>query len=64
MIKSTTEGELDLPMLPKIARQAYIFPKIKHYIVFIGSLCNSRFIVTFKINYVIVFYKEKIILLG
>ena len=62
IIISTMEGELDLPMLPNIARQAHIFPNIKHSLVLIGSLCDAGCTVTFKIKYFTVVYKYDIIL--
>ena len=39
IIRPTTEGELDLSMLPNIVRQAHILPNIKHSLVSIGALC-------------------------
>ena len=61
IIRSTIEGELDLPMLPKIEKKAHIFPNIKHSQVSIGSLCDAGFTVIFKIKYVTVVYKYDII---
>ena len=41
IIISTMEGELDLPMIPSTARQAHIFPNIKHSLVYIEAICDS-----------------------
>ena len=48
------EGELDLPMLPNISRQAHILPNLKHSLVSIGALFDAGCTVTFKIKYVTV----------
>ena len=50
IIRSTMKGELDLPMLPNISRQAHIFPNIKHSLFLIESLCDDGCTVTFKIK--------------
>ena len=41
IIKSTVEGDFDLPILPEIAQQPYIFSNINHSLVYIGALCDS-----------------------
>ena len=62
IFKSTMEGDLEVPMLSDIAKQALISHKLNHLLVSIGALCYSGFIVIFKIKHVIVVYKDKIIL--
>ena len=52
------EGDFDLTMLPEISEQAHILPNIKYSIVSTRSLCDSRCVVTFKTNDVIVVYKD------
>ena len=64
IIKPTMEGGLYLPMLPNTARQANISPHIKHPLVSIGALYDVRCIVTFRIKYFTVMYKNNIILRG
>ena len=61
LCKITMEGELFLPMLPSISRQARISPKIKHSIVSIGALYDAGFTVTFRLKDVTVVYKKKYI---
>ena len=58
IIKSKMEGDLDLPMLPDVARQAHISDNINNSLVYNGYLCDSRCTVTFKIKYFIVVNKE------
>ena len=58
------EGGLYLPMLTNIARQAHIFPNIKHSLVYIGALIDAGCIVKFRIKYVTLIYKNDIFLQG
>ena len=51
-------------MITSTDRQVHIFPNIKHLLVFIGVLCDTGFIVTFRIKDVTVMYKINIILRG
>ena len=55
IIKSTMEGDLDIPMLPDIARKAHI----KHLLVSIGDSCDTGFTVTSEIKDDIDIHKEK-----
>ena len=64
IIRSTMEGELDLPMLPSTAIYAHIFPNIKHSLVYIIALYDAGCIVTFIIKDVTAMYKNNIILRG
>ena len=48
IIRSIIEGELDLPMLPNIARQAHILSNIKHSLVSIGALYDAGRKVTLR----------------
>ena len=50
IIRSTTEGELHLPMLPSSERQTHILLNIKHSLVSIGELCNTGSIFTFRVK--------------
>ena len=62
IIRSTLEGGLYLPMITSIEGQAHISTDIKHSPVFIGALCDAECIVTFRIKYVTMIYKNNIIL--
>ena len=64
IIRSTIESELDLSMLLNIARQAHIFPNMKHSLVSIGELYDAGCTFTFKTKYVDGIYKDDIILQG
>ena len=52
------EAELDLPILPRTAIKAHIFPNIKHSLVSIGSLHDAGCTVTFRIKSVTVIEKK------
>ena len=64
IIISTMEGESYLPMLPSTDTQAHILPNTKHALVSIGELCDAGYIVTFRIKYFKVVYRNSIILQG
>ena len=64
IIRSTVEIELYLPIQRSKSRQAHIFPNIKHSLVSIGELCDAVCIVTFRIKYITLMYKNNIILRG
>ena len=50
IIRYTMEGGLDFPMLTITARQAHIFPNIKHSLVSLGEICDAGCIVVFGIK--------------
>jgi hypothetical protein len=54
-IKSTHEGELDLPMLPPAARTAHLLPKLKpKALLSIGQLCDNGCTAEFSATDVII----------
>ena len=50
IIRYKIEDQLNLPMLTDLARQAHIFPNIKHSLISIKELYDAGCTVTFKIK--------------
>ena len=48
IIRSTMKGGLYLPMLKNTARQAHIYPNIKHSLVTFRALCDASLTETFR----------------
>jgi hypothetical protein len=62
---STHEAELDLPLLPKAARQVHIVPELaNHSLLSIGQLCDAGCDVSFNATNVTVCYDNQPILTG
>ena len=65
-IESTHEGELRIEALPEAARHVHILPGLaNHSLVSVGQLCDTGCQVLFRIDKVLVYNKEKeIIMVG
>jgi hypothetical protein len=64
-IKSTLEGELDLPMLPPAARTAHLLPELKpNALLSIGQLCNNGCTAEFSATDVIIKFNNTPVLQG
>jgi hypothetical protein len=62
---STHEAELDMPMLPAVAKRVHIVPELAtHTLLSIGQLCDARCDVAFTAEEVTIKYKGNTVLSG